>query len=60
MGIGLIVLSGLRSLGVVRSGLAGLLGLEGKEITSECSEDGSLIVSTEGGGIGEGFSLVSL
>ena len=55
-----IVLSGLRLLGVVRSGLAGLFGLEGKEITSECSEDGSLSVSSEGGGIGEGFSLVSL
>ena len=60
VGIGLIVLSGLRLLGVVRSGLAGLLGLEGKEITSECSEDGSLSVSSEGGGIREGFSLVSL
>ena len=45
---------------MVRSGLAGLPGLEGKEITSECSEDGSLFVSSEGGGIGEGFSLVSL
>ena len=60
VGIGLIVLSGLRPLWVVRSGLAGLPGLEGKEITSECSEDGSLFVSSEGGGIGEGFSLVSL
>ena len=60
MGIGLIDLSGLRLLGVARSGLAGLLGLEGKEITSECSEDGSLSVFSEGGGIGEGSSLVSL
>ena len=60
VGIGLIDLSGLRLLGVVRSGLAGLPGLEGKEITSECSEDGSLLVSSESGGIGEGFSLVSL
>ena len=60
VGIGLIVLSGLRLLGVVRSGLVGLPGLEGKEITVECSEDGSLFVSSEGGGIGEGFSLVSL
>ena len=60
MGIGLIVLSGQTLLGVVRSGLAGLLGLEGKEITSECSEDDSLSVSSEGGGIGEGFSHVSL
>ena len=44
--VGLIVLSGLRLLGVVRSGLAGLLELEGKEFTSECSEDDSLSVST--------------
>ena len=60
VGIGLIVLSRLRLLGVVRSGLAGLPGLEGNEITSECSEDGSVSVSSKGGGIGEQFSLVSL
>ena len=60
VGIGLIVLSELRLLGVARSKLAGLPGLEGKEITSECSEEGSLSVSSEGGGIGEGFSLVTL
>ena len=60
MGIGLIDLSVLRLLGVVRSGLAELPGLEGNEITSECSKDGSLSVSSEGGGIGEEFSLVSL
>ena len=60
VGIGLVVLSGPRLLRVVSSGLVELSGLEGKEITSECSEDGSLSVSSEGGGIGEGFSLVSL
>ena len=32
----------------------------GKEITSECSEDGSLSVSSEGGSAGEGVSFVSL
>ena len=46
MEVGLIVLSGLRHLGVLRSGLAGLLELEGEEITSECSEDDSVSVST--------------
>ena len=45
---------------MVRSGLAGLPGLEGKGPTSECSKDGSLSVSSEDGGIGEGSSLVSL
>ena len=60
VGIGLIVISGLKLLGVVRSGLVELLGLGAKEITSECSEDGSLSMSSEGGGIGAGFSLVSL
>ena len=60
VGIGLIVLSGLRLLGVVRYGLAGLPGLGGKEITSECSEDGSLSVSSEGGSTGEGVSFISL
>ena len=59
VGIGIIVLSGLGLLGVVRSGLAGLPGLEGKDITSECSEDGSLSVYSEGGGFGQEFSLVS-
>ena len=52
VGIGLVV---LRLLGEVLSGLAGLSGLGGKEITSECSEDGSLSEGT-----GEGVSLVSL
>ena len=55
MGVGLIVLSGLELPGVVRSGLVGLLGLEGKKITSEYSEDGSLSVSSEGGSVGERF-----
>ena len=45
---------------MIRFGLEELLGLEGKEITSECSEDGSPSVSSEGGGIEGGFSLVSL
>ena len=45
---------------MVGSGLAGLPGLGGKEISSEFSEDGSLSVSSEGGGTGEGVSLVSL
>ena len=60
MGIGLRVLSELGLLGVVGSGLAGLPGLVGKEVTSEYSEDGSLFISSEGGGTGEGVSLVSL
>ena len=60
MGIGLGVLSELGLCGVAGSGLAGLLGLEGKEITSECSEDDPLSVSSEGGGTGEGVSIVSL
>ena len=60
VGIGLEVLSGLGLFGVVGSGLTGLAGLGGKEITSECSEDGPLSVSSDGGGAGEGVSLVSL
>ena len=60
MRIGLGVLSELGLCGVAGSGLAGHLGLEGKEITSECSEDGPLSVSSEGGGTGEGVSIVSL
>ena len=60
VGIGLGVLSEPRLLGVVGSGLAGLSGLVGKEVISEYSEDGSLFASSEGGGTGEGVSLVSL
>ena len=60
VGVGLEVLSGLGLLGVVGSGLAGLPGLGGKEVTSECSEDNSLSVSSDGGGVGEGDTLVSL
>ena len=60
VGIGLEVLSGLELLGMVGSGLAGLPGLGGKEVTSECSEDGPLSVLSDGGGTGEGVSLVSL
>ena len=57
--MGLGVLTELRLHGVDGSGLAGLPGLGGKKITSECSEDGPLSVSSDGGGIGEGVSLVS-
>ena len=60
VGIGLEVLSGLGLLGVVGSGLARLPGVGGKEVTSECSEDGPLYVLSDGGGTGEGVSLVSL
>ena len=60
VGIGLEVLSGLGLLWVVGSGLAGLPGLGGKEVTSECSEEDPLSVSSNGGGTGEGVSLVSL
>ena len=45
---------------MVGSGLAGLHGLGGKEVTSECSEDGSLSVLSDGGGTGEGVSLILL
>ena len=58
--VGLDVLSGLGLLGVVGSRLAGLPGLGGKEVTSECSEDDSLSVSSDGEGTEEGVSLVSL
>ena len=60
VGFGLRVLTKLGLLGVEGSGLAGLPGLGGKEITSECSEDGSLSVPSDGGGTGEVVSLVSL
>ena len=60
VGIGLGVLYELGLLGVVESGLAGLPGLGGKEVTSECSEDGPLSISSDGGGAWEGLSLVSL
>ena len=60
MGIGLGVLSGMGLPGVVGSGLVRLTGLGGKELTSECSEDDSLSVSSDGGGVGEGVSLISL
>ena len=60
VGIGLGVLSGIGLPGVVVSGLAGLPGLGGKEVTSQCSEEDSLSVSSNGGGVGEGDSLVSL
>ena len=60
VGIGLEVLSGLGLLGVVGSGLARLPGLGCKEVTSECSEDDSLSVSSDGEGTGEEVSLVSL
>ena len=42
VGIGLGVLSELGLLGVVEFGLSGLPGLGGKQVTSECSEDGPL------------------
>ena len=54
VGIGLGVLSGLGLFEVVGSGLAGLPGLGGKEVTSECSEDGLLPVLSDGGGTGGG------
>ena len=60
VGFGLRVLTELGLLGVEGSGLAGLPGLGGEEITSEHSEDGSLSASSDGGGTGEVFSLVSL
>ena len=60
VGIGLGVLSGLGFLEVVGSGLVGLSGLGDKEVTSECSEDDSLSVLSDGGGTGKGVSLVSL
>ena len=58
VGIGLGVLSEPGLIEVVGPGLAGLPGLGGKEVTSECSEDGPLSVSSDGGGTGEGVSLV--
>ena len=58
--VGLIILSGLRLLGVVRSGLAGLPELEGGEITLKCFEDDSISISTGESGAEEGVSLVSL
>ena len=60
VGIGLGVLSELGLHGVAGSGLAGLPGLGVKQVTSECSEDGQLSISSDGGGAGEGLSLVSL
>ena len=60
MGLGLGVLSELGLLGVEGSELAGLPGLGDKEVTSECFEDGPLSISSDGGGVGEGLSLVSL
>ena len=45
---------------MVESGLAGLPGLGGKEVTSECSEDDPLSTSSDGGCAGDGLSLVSL
>ena len=45
---------------MVGSGLVGLLGLGGKEATSECSEDGSLSEPSDGGCTGEGLFLTSL
>ena len=60
VGIGLVVLSGLGLLRVVGSGLAGLPGLGGKEVISECSEGDSLSVLSDGEGVGEGDPLVSL
>ena len=60
VGIRLGVLSGIGIPGVVGSGLAGLPGLCGKEVTSECSEEDSLSVSSEGGAMEEGNPLVSL
>ena len=60
MGIELGVLSGIGLPRVVGSGLAGLPGLGGKEVTSECSEEDSLSVSSDGEGVGEGDPLVSL
>ena len=60
VGIGLEVLSGLGLLGVIGSGLAGLPGLGIKEVTSEYSKDDSLSVSSDGGGTGQGVSLVLL
>ena len=58
VGIRLGILSGIGLPRVVGYGLAGLPGLSGKEVTSECSEDDSLSVSSEGGGVEEGVSLV--
>ena len=60
VGIGLGVLSGIGLPVVVGSALAGLPGLGDKEVTSECSEEDSLAVLSDGGGVGEGVSLVSL
>ena len=60
VGIGLEVLPGLGLLGVVGSGLPGLPGLGHKKVTSEYSEDDSLYVLSDGGGTGEGVSLVLL
>ena len=60
MGIGLGVLFGIGLPGVVGSGLVGLPGLGGKEVTSECSEEDSLSVLSDDGGVGEGDPLVSL
>ena len=54
-----LVLSGIELPGVVGSGLVGLPGLGGKEVTSECSEEDSVSTSSDGGGVG-GVSLVSL
>ena len=58
MGVGLGVLSEIGLPGVVGSELAGLPGLGGKEVTSECSEEDSLPVSLDGRG--EGDPLVPL
>ena len=44
---------------MVGSGPAGLPGLGGK-VTSKCSEDGPLSISSDGGGAGERLALVSL
>ena len=44
---------------MVGSGLAGLPALGGKEVTSECPEEDSLSISSDGEGVG-GDPLVSL
>ena len=58
--LGLGVLTELGLLGVEGSGLTGLPGLGDKEVTSECSEDGPLSISSDGRGAGEELSLVLL
>ena len=59
VGLGLGVLSELGLPGVVGSGLTGLPGLGGQEVTSECSEDGPLSVLSDGGGTGESIPCLT-